>query len=184
MSNDISDVVIKVADMVGIALVSSMDKKTRPVYLVSTPNGTEVCFSVENKTNDYLDLLVNASNVPKFKRFISNLKYELAIFEGFEPEIVKEKPIISKPFEPNMLAILPTRRIIEPMVLPKNIDGDKRDLRKEINQIARVPNNLYSWQIMDLMSKIEDAKSAYDLKIINIELDETVKTNIQSRIAS
>lgn len=174
--NNIEDVIQKVVDMAGVELVSSMDNhNVRVVYLVSTPKGTEVCFYVKNQTDDYVDLLVKG-NTKKFKTFIFNLKYELAIFEGFEP---KRKHRAKKIFveEESFMPMMSTK-LDELVVQPKNLEGAKRDLRKDINQVARIPKNLYSGQIMILLTKIEDANSTDDLKLIKQELDGTVKANI------
>ena len=182
--NDVLSVVQKTVAEHGIELVCSISNnkkdRIRPVYLVPTIQGTKVCFAVTDPTDEYIDLLVNVSKVKEFNTFIFDLQQELKILEGFEPEVRPVK--LSKPSGPAMPIteqVFPTfAKPDEPMVQPKNLEGTKRDLRKEINQIARVPKNLYSGQIMALLTKIEEAYSADDLKLIKQELDATVKANI------
>lgn len=192
---DVISVVQKVIFDHGMELVDtypsySKNNTVKPVYLVPSPRGTTVCFSVtELSDGDYFDFLVNVTKMKPFKAFIFELQQQLKIFEGFEPEPVKKDIVIVKPSKPTIthIEIEPdetemvakhTMRVSDIEVRQKNIDSGKRDLLRDINQTARHRRNLSSEQTAAFAKKVDSATSAIQLVNIKKELDATVKENL------
>lgn len=192
---DVISVVQKVISDHGMELVDayplySKNNAVRPVYLVPSPRGTTVCLSVTEPSYDYFDFLVNVTRVKPFKEFIFELQQQLKISEGFEPEPVKNNIVIVKPSKPTITRIemepepepeliaKHSMRVSDIEVRQKNIDSDKRDLLRDINQTARHRRNLSSEQTAALAKKVDSATSAIQLESIKKELDATVKENL------